>query len=116
MTEPKFLPTHGTWAPGKVFDKHGYPIYPGDLLRSFHFIGPRKRTKYLYHTAVYNQRWGCMELVPTQHLEPSTILSDPGGRCVLTENVAKHAEIISGMGPDNILDFRDRKKCKKTNA
>lgn len=41
--------------PGECHDSNGVPIYPGDLLRTFHFTGPRRRKWYLYHVAVYER-------------------------------------------------------------
>lgn len=38
--------------PGGVYDRKGVPIHPGDLIRSFHFIGARRKRYYLYHVAV----------------------------------------------------------------
>lgn len=96
--------------PGDVHDKRGVPIYPGDLIRSFHFIGPRKRRYYLYHVAVWNSEESCMEMVPTSELEPSR--RNRGGRCWLTQDLMHDAEVISGHGPGNIIDYLDRPKVK----
>jgi len=98
--------------PGEVYDKNGTPIYPGDLLRSFHF---RDRThkgkiRYLYHVAVlYRDR---MDAVPVSHLEPSKV-SD-GGRCWLTNETAGTMEVIFGYGPGDLMhDERPRKNPQR---
>jgi len=94
--------------PGEVHDKNGVPVYPGDLIRSFHFRGPRRKVYYLYHTAV--MRDGHMEMVPTSHLEPSKV--NGGGRCWMFQDLMADAEVISGSGPGHCLDHSDRPKVK----
>lgn len=38
-------------------DKNGKKIFKGDILKSFHFIGPRKNQKnWLYHYVVWNKK------------------------------------------------------------
>ncbi len=99
-------------APGEARDKRGVPIYPGDLLKSPHFVDRRGRRHWLYHVAVQGQR--CMEMVPVSHLEPTKVLG--GGRCWLSHELARIAEVIEGYGPGQILDFHDRKRHKEIDA
>ena len=94
--------------PGEVHDKNGIPIYPGDLIRSFHFIGPRRKRYYLYHVAVWNKDKGTMEMVPASELEPSLV--GRGGRCWLMQDYMADAEVIDGHGPGDFLDYSDRPK------
>lgn len=96
--------------PGEVFDKRGVPVYPGDLIRSYHFRDRRGRTYYLYHVAVFKD--GAMWLVPTSHLEPTK--SKGGGSCLLSQNLMVEARVISGYGPGNFIDYTDRprRKCE----
>jgi hypothetical protein len=95
--------------PGELHDLKGYPIYPGDLLRTFHYYGPRRKRNYLYHTVVY--RDGGLRMVPTEHLEPTKVKG--GGDCLLSEDFAQHVEIISGYGPHkDHLDYTDRPRKK----
>jgi len=96
--------------PGDVVDCKGVPIYPGDLVRSLHFIGARRKRHYLYHVAVFNTVEQCMEMVPTVYLEPTT--PNQGGRYWLDQNMADGAEVIHGFGPGDCLDYTDRKKQK----
>ena len=91
-------------------DMNGYPICPGDLLRSFHFRERRYRRKhYLYHTAT--TEGDRIRIVPTCHLEPTK--KNGGGACLLDEALAQNMEIILGSGPGKILDFRDRKRAER---
>lgn len=94
--------------PGEVCDSRGVPIYPGDLIRSYHFTGARNKRYYLYHTAVYQD--GGMWLVPTSHLEPAKVAS--GGKCLLGQDLMAEAEVISGYGPGECVDYTDRPRRK----
>ena len=91
--------------PGECHDCKSRPVYPGDLLKSFHFIGARRKRYYIYHTAVF--RDGYMWMVPTSHLEPTK--QNGGGTCRL-EACDRQFEIIEGYGPGS-LSFEDRKKA-----
>lgn len=86
-----------------VYDKNGYQICKGDLLRSYHF-GRGKGTRYLYHVAVEER--GFIYAIPTCHLEPTCVSG--GGKCLLSQ--VGEVEIISGYGPAPILEYRDRPK------
>lgn len=102
--------------PGELHDMRGVPIYPGDLLRSFHFKERSGRTHYLYHTAVYafdkDGKHGHMRIVPTSHLEPSKVSG--GGDCLLSEDLAATCRVISGCGPGDCLDYADRPRKRRT--
>ncbi len=54
--------------PGECHDSKGIPIYPGDLLRSFHFRGQRRRIFYLYHVAIFDSEAGGMRMMPASYL------------------------------------------------
>jgi hypothetical protein len=101
-------PTVKPWMkqPGELHDMNGIPIYPGDLLKSFHFVGRRRKRHYVYHTAVF--KGGAMRMVPTCHLEPTKVSG--GGACLMDQALMNHAEVISGHGPGDCLDHTDRKK------
>lgn len=105
-----------TIKPGDVVDIKGVPIYPGDLIRSYHFTGARRKRHYLYHVAIWNSDEVTMELVPTSELEPT--LRDRGGRCWLRQELADEivAEVISGHGPGDCLDYTDRPKRRRATA
>lgn len=92
--------------PGELHDMNGVPIYPGDLLRTFHFQGRKRRKYYLYHTAVY--RDGAMHMVPTAHLQPTKIKD--GGACLMNDDSAVNCEVIHGYGPKPYIDYLDRPK------
>lgn len=96
--------------PGELHDKNGVPIYPGDLIRSFHFRAARRRkVHYLYHTACFID--GAMWMEPTAKLEPTK--AKVGGGCLMSQELLVDAEVISGSGPGDCLDYADRKKVKK---
>jgi hypothetical protein len=94
------------YKPGEVYDAKRYPIYPGDLLRSFHFRGARRKRYWLYHVAVWNETESTMEMVPVSELEPTK--RGRGGRCWLTPGLGVSTEIILGHGPGDYLDHTDR--------
>jgi hypothetical protein len=99
--------------PGELADKSGIPIYPGDLLRSYHFTGACRKKYHLYHVAVFIN--GYMEMVPICHLQPEQVSG--GGRCILNPDLAAECEIISGDGPEpDILHYSERKKVLKVHA
>lgn len=95
------MTTPATPAPETVYDKNERPIASGDLLRTFHFIGARRKRHYLYHTAlVRNGKWW---MVPTDHMDPTKIKG--GGDCLIGEG--SDTEIIDGID-DNGVFFSDR--------
>ena len=62
-------------------DINGRKVYPGDLLRSFHFRAGRRRQKfYLYHVVVEEGEY--LYAVPACYLNPST--KQTGGKYLLT--------------------------------
>jgi hypothetical protein len=96
----------------QYYDKNGIPIYPGDLIRTFHYRGKRRRIFYLYHTVILRE--GYLEMVPTCHLEPTKAKS--GGRCWLKALDADQLEVIYGYGPGPMDDFTDRPKVKERSS
>lgn len=94
------------YQPGEVYDLNRRPIYPGDVIRSFHFRGARGKRYWLYHVAVWNADEKTMELVPASELEPQR--RGRGGRVWLTPEHGAEVEIISGHGPGQVLDYEDR--------
>lgn len=94
------------------YDSRGVPIYPGDLVRSFHFRS-RRRTYYLYHVACEID--GYVRIVPAGYLNPTT--KRTGGDCLLSAIGPENLTVIQGYGPSPYLDFTDRprKRAKKFN-
>lgn len=94
------------------FDKKGRLVYPGDLIRSFHFKDKKRKIYYLYHTVVLNLDYRKLELVPTSELEPSK--QNQGGRCWIRQELLDgiEAEIIAGCGPSGNSFYEDRPKRK----
>ena len=91
---------------GEAFDCKGRPIYPGDLLRSYHFTDRRRKRHWLYHVAVIRE--GHLEAVPTCHLQPG--MEKQGGSAWIHKSDSDRFEIISGFGPGDILSYEDRPK------
>lgn len=92
------------------YDRRGVPIHKGDLLKTPHFVGARRKMHYLYHVIV--EKNGKLFMVPTFHLEPS--MASGGGTCPLDAYSDTWAsEVISGYGPGGLLSFDDRIKEKK---
>lgn len=102
-----------TWQkkPGECYDKNGVPIYPGDLLKSYHFTGARRKKYWLYHLATI--RDGAMWIVNVHNLATTNFILDGGGNLFLTDEWAEKFEIISGYGPKGCVDFEDRPKLTK---
>lgn len=103
--------------PGEGHDSKGVPIYPGDLVRSLHFIDRRWRKRHhLYHVAAWSERHQCVEMIPASELEPT--LRDRGGRCLLSTYLrhSTEAEVIHGHGPEGCIDYMDRPKRKEVTA
>jgi hypothetical protein len=108
---------HWWWyQPGELHDSKGYPIYPGDLLKTFHFRGCRKRLHYLYHVARYVRPddalgAGYMRMMNTCELEPTK--AGQGGCPMLSPGLASNCEIVySAVVNDDILCLHDRPKRK----
>lgn len=100
--------------PGELHDCNGVPIYPGDLLRTFHFTDRRRRKYYIYHTATFTQ--GHMRAIPTCHLDDTIRIAhgSRGGDYLMSDEIAAITEVISGYGPGDCLCFRDRPRIKTT--
>jgi hypothetical protein len=96
-------------------DKNGVPIHEGDLIRTPHYIGGRRKQHYLYHVAV--EREGVLFMIPTSHLVPDLVKG--GGACRLDIGIREYgstAEVISGHGPAPYLSYEDRPKQKSLGA
>lgn len=87
---------------GECFDKNGIPIYPGDLLKSYHFTGARRKKYYLYHI---------VKIFDCCNMKMESV-HGKGGSCLLTQDLGDNAEVISGYGPKGYLDYTDRPKKK----
>lgn len=95
--------------PGDLQDKRGVPVYPGDLLKAYHFTDVKRRKHYIYH--VVTERYGRLWATPTAFLHRTS----GGGECLLDYYAGEgfDFEVISGCGPGEILDFNDRPKAKR---
>ena len=92
------------------YDKKGIPIFVGDTLKIFHFIGARRKRHYMYK---YVDRIESGKLV-LSHLNPSagTYNIPIDGR------KSKDIEIVQGYSglPQGVYDFSGRPKMEKDNA
>ena len=103
-------PTRKAWMkqPGECCDSKGIPIYPGDLLKSLHFTGARRKRYWLYHLVVYRE--GALRMA-----HPHTLASDkPDYGCLLSPELAAASTIISGYGPGDCLDYEDRPRRQES--
>ncbi len=76
----------------QFYDSTGIPIEKGDLLRTPHFRGARRKQHYLYHVAVMVD--GVLMMVPTDFLEPTS--PKEYGSCEINEDHAKNCTVIDG--------------------
>ena len=97
----------------RIHDRKGYPIYAGDLLKTYHFTGARKRKYYMYHLVVSypgGDRMICASALLTYQNEklPGCLVS-----CTAVDGVLYDTEIVSGFGPlREYIDFEDRPRMK----
>jgi len=90
------------WSP--FHDKKGVPVCAGDLIKSYHFTGARRKRYYLYHVASYED--GHWMMVPASWADPNE--KRDGGKCRIYQHYLEDAEVIGGCGPGDILDHEDR--------
>lgn len=98
--------------PKEIYDKRGVPILHGDLIRTFSFVGPRRRKHYIYHIIV-----DCGNYMRMRHYRGFLSEEDPGdGSPIISNSIAfdlsRNSEVIAGRGTKPGEDFNDRKKRK----
>lgn len=99
--------------PERLYDTKGVPIYPGDLIRSYHFTGARNKRFYLYH--VVTKGVGGLYGVPTEWLAMNeSERRSSGGRFRIDQESldSNESTVIAGFGPRPCLDYTDRPKRK----
>ena len=72
----------------EIYDRHGIPVREADVIRTFHFTGPRRRKYYLYHVAVL--RNGRLYGVPAHELA----VKPDGGTFLLSTDSLVNSEIV----------------------
>ena len=96
-------------------DKRGIPFRVGDVLKVFHFIGPRRKREYMYKQITRTQWLGGYGGTPktlyffVSHLSlrPESIKDDGGYWIGMNEGVMIDYEIVQSVK----CDHEERKKC-----
>jgi hypothetical protein len=86
-----------------VYDKNGIPILPGDTLKVFHFVGPRRKKFFMYKYVA--------EIHPSGNVLKVIHLSLDGGSYWMTIDDRIHSDIEIVQGYEGVADgrtFRDR--------
>lgn len=100
--------------PGTLFDKKGVPIRVGDLLKSYHFTGARKKRYWLYHVVLLKDGF-LMGQSPTffatGHRDHSCLHSL--GAVTDGDGFLADTEVISGPGDKDCLGHEDRPKRRR---
>ena len=88
-----------------VYDKNGIPILPGDTLKVFHFVGPRRQKFYMYKYVKSVHPSGKALEVMHLSLDGSSYWMSLDGR------IHADIEIVQGYeGVERGGSFMDRKK------
>lgn len=104
--------------PGDICDAKGVPVYPGDLIRSYHFRGCGRRHHYLYHVVTQDTA-GVLHMTPVEWLAKTELQQYlSGGRCYLASAaddsgvLTDGGEVLTGHGPGDCLCHHDRPRRK----
>lgn len=98
----------------QLYDIKGYPLYPGDLVRTYHFTGRRNKIYYLYHVAVEDQHG--LRMLPVGWLSASD-KRDGGSYYPQQKDMdGLSGQILCGHGPGDIHSYEDRPRRKKTDS
>lgn len=93
------------------YDIKGYPIYPGDVLRIFHFIAAvRRERRYMYKVVIEEN--GTLYGVDICELATMGIKNAHKYRLKHNEEngVLPNTEIVQGHGPGEYFCYRQRKR------
>ena len=93
-----------------AYDKRGIPIHVGDVLKVFHFIGPRKKRYYMYKHVVSeeNAKSGNRFLLISHLHEPGTTGTY---NMLARDHVDEAIEIVQGYaGVSAGRSYEDRKR------
>lgn len=86
-------------------DKNGYPIKEGDLVRSYHYTGARRKRYYLYH--YITKRDGILWM-----MNIDSVFNKHVGGCCPLKALNYKPEILHGYGEDGTY-FDERKKINQ---
>jgi hypothetical protein len=86
----------------KIYDKTGREIMRGDIVKVFHFIGPRRKRYYMYKQAAGHNTLGGSQYMKMTHLD----INDPddGWHELLDDKMRPHFEIVQSLD----AKFEDR--------
>lgn len=96
------------------YDKLGYQIYPGDLLRVFHFISAsRRERRYMYKLVV--EKDGALYGVCTTEIAIKGLEKAHSYRLKFNaqNDWLTDSQIIQGDGPGDLYCYRQRPKKSK---
>lgn len=97
----------------ELYDKNSYPIYPGDVLKVFHFIAARRRERmYMYKLVVeMNGKLMGVSIHDIPRLGYNEAHNYPL-KWNTKDGRLEDSEIVEGYGPDGLHCWRDRPKRK----
>ncbi len=92
-----------------LFDKNDVPLREGDVIKMFHFTGPRKKKYFMYKVLAVDERF---ERLGYWALDISELLlkgkdKAQGGYLL---SPCPPFEVVSGFGPNGDEDYESRKK------
>jgi len=94
----------------QAWDKKGYPIRHGDILKVFHFTGTRRKRYYMYKQAWVLTLEDGREVLMADHLESTTGTTERTSYR-LDSGLLEHTEIVQGSQTvAGELDYEDRPK------
>ena len=87
-------------------DAKGYPVCEGDVLKVFHFVGPRNKSYFMYKLVMADEhgtlRAFCATEVAKKKSKPQS--------CAL--HMLGYFEIVAGHGPEEFYSYEQRERVK----
>ena len=90
----------------ELYDKNGYPIRPGDVLKVFHFVAALRREKIYMYKLVYEK----FQINNKSYYRINHLTNSGHYDILINDQIMNDYEIVQG-----VYDFRSRKKklCKR---
>lgn len=98
----------------ELYDKNGYPICPGDVLKVFHFVAAlRRERRYMYKLVI--ERDGYLYGVSPGEIVKKGLERAHSYRLKWNAETDRldDTEIVEGYGPGDIVCHRDRPRKKR---